>query len=344
MKGRVLAWLGGAEVALLIMSCGAGEQAPIPDFPVPTVELEIGELEGSNVFGLVEDIQPVGGGQFVVLDSRPPTLTLFDPEGRPLATIGRSGEGPGEFRSPVALASDGARLYVLDARGLQIHEYAVAEGDLEFVRSRRLPFTPRDLCVLEGRLYVAMLHEGNTLHELSPEGEILRSFGEPYLVTEVPPGPVGTILQEIMSVGFIACAEEARLVITLGFNGPEVRAYSAEGELRWATTLSGHSTIRPRATNRGTVALEPDPRTGGVHETVGLATTHDRVLAQLVLTVAGTGDEERPVDTRVLSLATGEEVGETRELPRTTSVREGRYYAYRNDPYPQVVVLREQRQ
>jgi hypothetical protein len=83
-------------------------------------ELRIGraEGEGPDVFGRVAAIEADAGGRIFVLDSQAREVRVFDPDGRHLRTMGREGEGPGEFLAPVGLSihpSDG-RLWVVDGR------------------------------------------------------------------------------------------------------------------------------------------------------------------------------------------------------------------------------------
>lgn len=49
-----------------------------------------------------------------------------------------------------------------------------------------------------------------------------------------------------------------------------------------------------------------------------------------------------PIETRVLSLAGGEELFRTDALPRIAAIRDGHVYAFTNDPFPQIIVLAAQ--
>lgn len=83
---------------------------------VGTPRLEIGELEGGGVqtLDLVADVEPLGKDRLIVVDRAASTLLVFDRSGERVAALGRSGDGPGEFRSPGVTLLRGDTLWVGD--------------------------------------------------------------------------------------------------------------------------------------------------------------------------------------------------------------------------------------
>lgn len=81
-------------------------------------DLSIGELEGENayIFGSIRGLEVGPDGRIYVVDGQARELRIFAPDGEHLQSVGRAGDGPGEFRMPdqVRLASDG-RIVVRDA-------------------------------------------------------------------------------------------------------------------------------------------------------------------------------------------------------------------------------------
>lgn len=61
-----------------------------------------------------EDVAVDAGGNVYVLDSGNGRVVVFDPEGQPLRSFGRQGQGPGEFQSPGLIAVVGDRVIVHD--------------------------------------------------------------------------------------------------------------------------------------------------------------------------------------------------------------------------------------
>jgi len=87
-----------------------------------------GEVDGQLAFGYIESMALAPNGELFVLDDLNKRILVFGPEGRFLATFGRAGDGPGEFRFPrhvgvlgedLIAVGDGApsRLHVLTGRG-----------------------------------------------------------------------------------------------------------------------------------------------------------------------------------------------------------------------------------
>lgn len=74
-----------------------------------------GDDESDDViFGVLNDIATDGAGNVYLLDSQLDEVLVYSPSGEYLRSIGRSGEGPGEFRRPRALfITDDGRVAVL---------------------------------------------------------------------------------------------------------------------------------------------------------------------------------------------------------------------------------------
>lgn len=95
-------------------------------------ELRIGVADGAEEYmlGDVADIVLARDGSIYVLDRQVPAVRHYDAQGKFLRTIGRSGQGPGEFRSAsgLALTKDG-RLLLWDTGNWRINVYS-ATGDV----------------------------------------------------------------------------------------------------------------------------------------------------------------------------------------------------------------------
>lgn len=96
----------GFVSVLLLVACGSSERqqseadvAKTPEF-VAEQELRIGSVDDpdlgfSHIGGIVVD----AGGVMYVLESQDRQIRVYDEQGRRLRTIGRQGDGPGEFRN-----------------------------------------------------------------------------------------------------------------------------------------------------------------------------------------------------------------------------------------------------
>ncbi|MDE2677949.1 MAG: 6-bladed beta-propeller [Gemmatimonadota bacterium] len=63
--------------------------------------LSIGQLSGPDelLFGRIQSVRRDAAGNLVVADVQAHQIRIFDPQGRHLQSVGREGEGPGEFES-----------------------------------------------------------------------------------------------------------------------------------------------------------------------------------------------------------------------------------------------------
>jgi DNA-binding beta-propeller fold protein YncE len=85
-----------------------------------------------GAFGQGELVRPVGlardaaGGRVFVADAQADAVVIFNDAGERIGTIGRRGEGPGEFNSPTYLAYAGGRLLVADTLNARIQMFDAA--------------------------------------------------------------------------------------------------------------------------------------------------------------------------------------------------------------------------
>jgi hypothetical protein len=68
-----------------------------------TIDMEeiwrIGGYDDEEIFGVITDVVQDAEGNFYLLDSQLSEVKVYSPDGEYLRTIGREGEGPGEFRA-----------------------------------------------------------------------------------------------------------------------------------------------------------------------------------------------------------------------------------------------------
>jgi len=95
-------------------------------------ELSIGVAEGAEEYmlGEVADIALARDGSIYVFDRQVPVVRHYDADGKFIRSIGRRGEGPGEYRSTSGIATmrDG-RLLLWDTGNWRINVYS-ASGDV----------------------------------------------------------------------------------------------------------------------------------------------------------------------------------------------------------------------
>jgi len=110
----------------------AAQQPRHPGVATLIEELSIGVADGAEEYmlGEVADIALARDGSLYVFDRQVPAIRHYDPQGKFLRTIGRRGEGPGEYRSASGLATmpDG-RLLLWDTGNWRINVYS-SKGDV----------------------------------------------------------------------------------------------------------------------------------------------------------------------------------------------------------------------
>lgn len=140
--------------------------------------------DDAEPLGKVEDLA-LWGGRLLVVDGMEATLRVFDESGNLIRRIGRTGDGPGEFREPIAaVALQDGRLAVLD-RGRMFVSFFDSAG--VFTGGWQVPgISPGGLEVLpDGGLLIAAQITSDrrvvsrfALHVFDLRGEIVASFRE----------------------------------------------------------------------------------------------------------------------------------------------------------------------
>ena len=118
--------------------------------PKVAIELvrKIGDVDTEDeplAFNYPSDVAVDKDGNIYILDSANTRIQKFGPDGKYLATIGRKGQGPGEFIFPDALSldrdgnlvvADGAqnRIHVIIGGGKDVRSIVVSEGPVSGVR------------------------------------------------------------------------------------------------------------------------------------------------------------------------------------------------------------------
>ncbi|MEX1181808.1 MAG: hypothetical protein WEF86_01135 [Gemmatimonadota bacterium] len=127
-----------------------------------TEELRIGGLDGAEeyTFGRVSTLAPGPDGSVFVADAQIAAVRRYDAQGRHQVTIGRRGEGPGEFQSIDGLAVlDDGRMIAWDGGLRRLSIFA----DNEFIESATVPGG------LQGWRGFAWSRAGDLLVRITPE-------------------------------------------------------------------------------------------------------------------------------------------------------------------------------
>ena len=170
----------------------------LPSFAVvdSTPMFEIGVATGNpdQEFGAISTAAWLCADRILVVDGQAREFRFFDSAGELLRTTGRTGEGPGEFRSLSAVAVtalDSIRIW--DRRNRRITVLGPA-GDV----SRLVPLEGRRGSQITSALFLA---DGTVLASASPDGGGVREYRELTLVREpvslITLSPTGEVAHEV---------------------------------------------------------------------------------------------------------------------------------------------------
>lgn len=114
-------------------------------------------------------------GRLFVIDSRAGNLKVFDEQGKVLRSIGRRGEGPGEFGAPVGITLWKNQIFVQDMLRARIH---IFDKDTDAFLKALPGSDAREILAYKDRLYLgsARLADDTSLQILDLEGQELASY------------------------------------------------------------------------------------------------------------------------------------------------------------------------
>lgn len=133
-RGLVSAGRAAFLLALIAATGCQSDTGPAPDpftgdpWTLSGPEIRIGSVDDPEyVFGMVAGLAPGPGGSLYSLHWREGSIRRWSAEGTPSGSVGRQGEGPGEFQQPTELGFFGDSLWVWDWDGYHV-SYFDPEG------------------------------------------------------------------------------------------------------------------------------------------------------------------------------------------------------------------------
>jgi 6-bladed beta-propeller protein len=309
----------------------------VPDFPPPTVRIGTLSDEDGHAFGLVRDAKLLFDDRVVVLDGRRQELSVFSREGRVLQLLGGPGRGPGEYLVPERLAMDEEHLWVSDPANGRINVYGVDRSRVELVGSFSPDVIAMDICSIGGSLVVLGLFEGRILHVFKNSGEHIRSFGIPPPIPKVDER-FRSLMTGSLTDGRLACVDDR--IVVVHRNLPALTAFSIDGEVIWESEVADYRQMKIRQTEKGRISYDVEDETGTHHTAFFLMPVGtSRVVLQLGIIGRGArADEYQALDTRLISLEDGSEVGRTRAWPLLATIGNRLVVTYENQPFPQIAI------
>lgn len=335
----------------------------------------------SLVFGSLIDAQVDPAGRVLLLDKDASAVRVLDPALNPIGRVGRSGDGPGEFRRPTEIfAVEDSGFSILDTGASQVDRFVRTDAGFEpsgGLGLSALPY-PRAACYIGEDLFARGLRltaggrsasfddlrttepdslraESGAVHQIDAEGQVVRSFSEEYHGVLPFGGRIALALDELLSEGVMVCGE-GKLWLASVMLG-EVHALDAAGNLHWIARVADYDFPGYRflwsadgEPLQGSASLNLDLEAGNhaVETLRHLALISPELLAVgLQRRRVGSKADGYPVSftyrTYLLDPQSGEFLGAFQADHEVIGGGHGRAVLYRAQPYPQIVVVHLER-
>jgi hypothetical protein len=203
-KGRRPIGVAAPFLLLPALALGCGSDGSLEGFeglPWAAAEplVRIGSVDDADfAFDFVGAIEVTPDGHLLSLHPREPSIRRWTPEGRPAGTIGRRGEGPGEFSRPQTMGWVADTLWVMDLAGYRFNFYS-ANGN--FIRSVNPPVDIGSTGLAEDGVLPPRPHrllEDGTVWSRSPAFSQAIMEGTLNRVLHTRTGPDGSLLDTLL--------------------------------------------------------------------------------------------------------------------------------------------------
>jgi len=188
--------------------------------------VRIGVVDGAPEYQWARPVAAarLSDGGFAVLEQIPAEIRVFDRSGQFLHRVGRDGDGPGEFRSPLGLVALAGDTILVWDRGARRLSWFSIEGTLERDRTLREPGGIRTIrrVALSSSGAVVVLGATTTETDLGNQGRVREAW---HVVGVEPGGDAGPPL------GTIPGTERA--IQVQGSAGGQVMSVNVQGRWWW---------------------------------------------------------------------------------------------------------------
>lgn len=233
-------------VVFICVGCSPSNQPEIPESVSQLENLSVYapderpaaaiHLEREQVFRDTEEV-PIGRvgevtvdqeGQLYIADPTQNTILVFDPDGNYLASIGREGSGPGEFRGPGTMDVFSNQLYVYDVMQHRVNVFDLNTRSVSHtvnfgssaqeVRSIEDGlYSPREIFFRNDQMF--LMSFGSLLHTTPPEraGQVIDHYRKPYYLIDRDGRRVSDKLFEQKDYVFLTASVNGRIRTASGF-------------------------------------------------------------------------------------------------------------------------------
>ena len=299
-----------------------------------------GRDASNHSFGAVSVAAVDQRGTVFTIDNRLNAVSAFNRSGAFQYQLGRSGRGAGEYSDPRAISVSPTGDVFVGEVGRRLHVFKPRQAGHPTVRTFDADVAIQDMCFLGKTLFVhARPQEKNDLlYEVDSLGKVRKSFGELYRSPN-------RILNIEIARGAISCAvKEGVILYSPTAAVAELRAYGAEGTLRWVSAIRGYRSIemlQPAGKPQNSRIRVPD---GGAHRLERVVYHPDGffVLQFSLVTMQSIRDGKGYVGltTLIVSALDGSGVSIGDNLPLIAAIDNDVVWFVRNDSPPSLAAHR----
>jgi len=292
-------------------------------------------------FGVMRRGALLADGSAVVGDDSNLRLVYIGADGRVAGQFGRKGSGPGEMRYITVLVTRApAGVELLDNILGRRTVLGVIGDSLALQETGAwAPYREAEVCQWEDG-FIGLHYEaesGTILHHLARDGEILSSFGSRLFE--------GTHKWNlVLTTGSLLCVPQVDRVIYAGILG-HLAAYSIKDGVVWQGRVSDFYPIEVKEVKGGIDFIwAPPPRNMALAPMGIVQLDEAHFLLQLrrqersIVDGKVVVDVDAAIDSRIIRIADGVEVGRQSDLPRILALRDGRALLVGMEPEPWVEV------
>jgi hypothetical protein len=225
--------------------------------------LVLGSEEGEDAFGRISGLVVDSRGRMIILDGGYELVLVYDPESMEMDSIGRKGEGPGEFNAPTAIGIDADdRVYVASRDG-RVAIFSPDGGLLDEFRHKLPGGAPAwSLKAGAGGVYLASLDtvDHKIVHRYDAQHRYLGSFSDSWAIVK----PMDTT-EELATCGGTIDIGPDGTVYFAQFTPYEIRKFSADGRLLLTIHRESDFMLPPRIERTGdSFRIQSSAGSGGV--------------------------------------------------------------------------------
>lgn len=222
---------------------------------------EVASSRGSVAvpFGTINDMVAIGGGRVVISDDVNRILHVWTPATGAVAVFARTGDGPGEVRTPTRLAPrPGGGFALYDAGASAIFYFDAAGKPDGATRINGIVSNPKSLAIdSSGHIWISggRLADQRQIHVFAPDGRRVAAYGDPspYLKSEYPKiQAAGGALRNLPGGGMLFSWGAPLRIVRFAENNPNaaqlvVEDRSVLGELREQDIYTPARNVHPDA-------------------------------------------------------------------------------------------------